>query len=155
MIVIGTIDAVPALYAGTIVFSIGMSLLFPALFGLVVNRAPASERSHAVGTFSLFFDLSQGAGAPILGLAVDASGTDRAAFLTAAVIAVAGLVMARIRLPKATAPAATTPLPDGTTAPDGLGSTSLDHEVVDLADGAAADRTPGGRDEVDQEPLPR
>ena len=103
MVVIGTVDALPALYAGTIVFSIGMSLLFPALFGLVVSRAPASERSHAVGTFSLFFDLSQGAGAPLLGIAVDATGSDRAAFLTAAAIAAVGLVMARIRLPRAIA----------------------------------------------------
>ena len=103
MVVIGTVDAVPALYVGTVVFSIGMSLLVPALFGLAVNRAPASERSHAVGTFSLFFDLSQGVGAPLLGIAVDATGSDRAAFLTAAAIAAVGLVMARIRLPRATA----------------------------------------------------
>ncbi len=99
-VVIAMVDAPLAIGAGTLVFSIGMSLLFPALFGLAINRAPASERSHAVGTFSLFFDLSQGVGAPILGVVVDVAGSDRAAFLAAAVIALAGLVMARIRLPK-------------------------------------------------------
>lgn len=97
---IATVDAGAAIAVGTLVFSVGMSLLFPALFGLTVNRASASERSHAVGTFSLFFDLSQGVGAPVLGIVVDLAGSDRAAFVTAAAIALAGLVMARIRLPR-------------------------------------------------------
>ncbi len=101
--VIAVVDAPAAIAAGTLVFSIGMSLLFPALFGLTVNRAPASERSHAVGTFSLFFDLSQGVGAPALGIVVDVVGTDRSAFVAAAVIALVGLVVARTRLPSAAA----------------------------------------------------
>ena len=75
-----------------------MSLLFPALFSLVVNQAPASERSHAVGTFSLFFDMSQGLGAPLLGIGVDVFGTDRAAFIGGAAFALGGLVLARTRL---------------------------------------------------------
>lgn len=103
VLVIALVDAAAAIAAGTLVFSIGMSLLFPALFGLTVNRAPASERSHAVGTFSLFFDLSQGVGAPLLGLVVYVAGTDRSAFVAAAVIALVGLVMARTRLPRAAA----------------------------------------------------
>ncbi len=99
--VIGLVHEPVAIAAGTLVFSVGMSLLFPALFGLTVNTAPASERSHAVGTFSLFFDLSQGVGAPVLGLVVDAAGGSRpAAFVTATLIALAGLVVARVRLPK-------------------------------------------------------
>lgn len=102
-VLIAAVDAAVAIAAGTLVFSVGMSLLFPALFGLTVNTAPASERSHAVGTFSLFFDLSQGVGAPVLGIVVDVTGTDRAAFVTAAVIALAGLVMARTRLAERTA----------------------------------------------------
>jgi predicted MFS family arabinose efflux permease len=99
MTLIAFVDAIPAIYVGTAVFAAGMSLLFPALFGLVVSRAPAAERSHAVGTFSLFFDLSQGVGAPLLGLAVTLTGTDRAAFVVAAVVALIGLVVARTRLP--------------------------------------------------------
>ena len=99
VLVIAVVEAAPAIAAGTLVFSIGMSLLFPALFGLTVNRAPAAERSHAVGTFSLFFDLSQGVGAPLLGLVVFVVGTDRSAFVAAALIALTGLVVARTRLP--------------------------------------------------------
>jgi len=99
-LLIAAVDAAPAIAAGTLVFSIGMSLLFPALFGLTVNTAPAAERSHAVGTFSLFFDLSQGVGAPVLGVVVDLVGSDRAAFVTAAAIALVGLVVARAKLPR-------------------------------------------------------
>ena len=98
--IIAAVDAPAAIAAGTLVFSIGMSLLFPALFGLTVNTAPAAERSHAVGTFSLFFDLSQGVGAPILGFVVTRVGSDRAAFVTAALIALVGLVLTRTRLPR-------------------------------------------------------
>ncbi|HMJ78789.1 MAG TPA: MFS transporter [Iamia sp.] len=99
-LLIAAVDAALAIAAGTLVFSIGMSLLFPALFGLTVNTAPAAERSHAVGTFSLFFDLSQGVGAPVLGVVVDLVGSDRAAFVTAAAIALVGLVVARAKLPR-------------------------------------------------------
>ena len=46
---------------------LGMSLLYPALFSAALEDVPDHERSQAVGTFSLFFDLSQGVGAPLLG----------------------------------------------------------------------------------------
>lgn len=97
---IGVVTVPPVIFASTVVFSLGMALLFPALFGLVVERAPDHERSHAVGTFSLFFDLSQGVGAPVLGIFVTLSGSDRAAFVAGAVIALVGIVVARVQLPK-------------------------------------------------------
>ena len=78
------------LYAGTFVFSVGMSLLFPALFLQVMHDAPEEERSHAIGTFSVFFDLSQGLGAPILGVLVTLA-DERAAFAAAAVLCGCGL----------------------------------------------------------------
>lgn len=91
-------------WVGTVLLAIGMSFLFPALFTLAVNDAPVEERSHAVGTFSLFFDLSQGLGAPALGLAVTAFGTERAAFVLGALIAVVGLVVANTWLRAAMSP---------------------------------------------------
>ncbi|WP_436792921.1 MFS transporter [Actinospongicola halichondriae] len=98
---IGTVAAVgtvAGLWIGTVLLSLGMSLLFPALFILAVNGAPAEERSHAVGTFSLFFDLSQGLGAPLLGILVTVFGVEQAAFVGGAVMAIAGLVLANTKL---------------------------------------------------------
>lgn len=95
---VAAIASVVGLWIGTILLAVGMSLLFPALFTLAVNNAPANERSHAVGTFSLFFDLAQGLGAPALGLTVTVFGGERAAFVAGAVVALIGLVVANTAL---------------------------------------------------------
>lgn len=96
--VLATVMSTVGLVVGTVLLAAGMSLLFPALFVLAVDRAPADERSHSVGTFSLFFDLSQGLGAPALGLLVTIFGAEQAAFAGGAVIALVGIVMANTKL---------------------------------------------------------
>jgi len=83
-----------ALWVSVAPFAIGMSLLFPALFATVVDRVPENERSQAIGTFSVFFDLANGLGAPFLGLFV-ALGSYRLAFAMGGVIAVVGFVAQR------------------------------------------------------------
>jgi MFS family permease len=102
LLAVGTAGAVLGLWASTIAvylsavaMAMGMSLLFPALFSAVMNATPESERSAAVGTFSLFFDLSQGIGAPLLGLIVAVSDSYRAAFLASVVAALGGFVAQR------------------------------------------------------------
>jgi len=98
---IGTVAAVVdvvGLWVGTVLLALGMSMLYPGLFTLAVNGAPDGERSHAVGSFSLFFDLSQGLGAPILGIIVSLTGAERPAFLFAAGVAVVGLLITNTRL---------------------------------------------------------
>ena len=84
-----------AVYIATVFMAMGMSLLFPALFSAVMNDTPESERSQAVGTFSLFFDLSQGVGAPLLGLVVALSSSYRVAFLTSTLAALGGFAAMR------------------------------------------------------------
>ena len=81
--------SVAAVWIAAGCLALGMSLLYPALFSAALEDVPDHERSQAVGTFSLFFDLSQGIGAPLLGVVVALSG-ERAAFLVAALIAGAG-----------------------------------------------------------------
>jgi predicted MFS family arabinose efflux permease len=71
-------------------------LLFPALFSAAMIGVPEEERSQAVGTFSLFFDLANGLGAPLLGLVVTAT-SYRGAFLASAGVAALGFV-AQLRL---------------------------------------------------------
>ena len=83
--------------------ALGMSLLYPALFSAALDGVPDHERSQAVGTFSLFFDLSQGVGAPLLGVVVALS-SERGAFAVAALIGGAGFWAAA-------SPPAATPTP--------------------------------------------
>jgi MFS family permease len=83
--------SIVAVWLATAAFSIGMSLLFPALFSAVVAQVPEDQRSQAVGTFSLFFDLANGLGAPFLGVVV-ALWSYRGAFAVSAAIAALGFV---------------------------------------------------------------
>lgn len=104
--------AVAALWLGAVGLAVGMSLLYPSLFTAVMFAAPEAERSHAVGTFSVFFDLSMGLGATATGVVVSLS-DERGGFAAAAALALVGLgaqillrhrIGAR-RLPEATATA--------------------------------------------------
>jgi MFS family permease len=86
---------VAGLVAGTAVFAAGMSLLYPALMLLALTAVPDHERGSVVGTFSSFFDLSQGLGALILGGVAAASGY-RGAFAGGAVAALIGVVLLQL-----------------------------------------------------------
>ena len=85
---------VTGLYVSTFVYAMGVSLLYPALFPLVVDGAPESERSQAVATFTLAFDISAGLGAFFLGIVVSLS-SERWAFGVAAVLSFIGLLLVR------------------------------------------------------------
>jgi MFS family permease len=87
------------LYLGTVVFAVGQALYFPALMTLVVRRAPAAERSSAVGTFTAFIEVGFGTGAVTLGIVADAVGY-AGVFLAAAAAAVGGLaLLSRVAVP--------------------------------------------------------
>ena len=85
---------VAGLYVGTAVFAVGMSLLYPALLTLALQGVDDRERASVVGTFSTFFDLSQGLGALILGGVAQAGGYG-ATFAAGAIAAYIGLVLLR------------------------------------------------------------
>jgi MFS family permease len=88
-LVVAAWASVAAVWIAAGALGLGMSLLYPALFSAALDGVPEHERSQAVGTFSLFFDLSQGVGAPLLGLVVALS-SERGAFAVAALIAGTG-----------------------------------------------------------------
>jgi MFS family permease len=84
------------LYVATLVFTLGQSLVYPSLLPLAIGPAPPVERTHAMATFTLFFDVSQGVGAVVLGAVVALSG-ERAAFLVAAAVVASGVLLLRRR----------------------------------------------------------
>lgn len=94
LVVMAAWGSVAGLVVGTAVFASGMSLLYPALLLLAIDRAPAGERASVVGTFSSFFDLSQGLGALGLGVVAELAGY-RGTFAAAGAAAVVGVVVLR------------------------------------------------------------
>ena len=60
------------------------SLLYPSLSLVVVNRVPEARRGAALGTFTGFFDLGVGLGAPLAGIAAALGGYSAAFWLGAA-----------------------------------------------------------------------
>ncbi len=91
-ILLGAWAAPAGVWVSTVTFALGMSLLFPALFAATVAATPESERSLAVGTFSLFFDGANGIAPPLLGVVVSLI-SYRAAFVTTGVIALFGILL--------------------------------------------------------------
>ena len=92
MLVMASWQSTVGLYAATAVFATGMALQYPALIRLVIDAAPDRERSSAVATFSIFFDLSQGVGLFVLGPIVSVGG-EPAAFATASVLSASALLV--------------------------------------------------------------
>ena len=91
LFVIAALPSAFGLYAGVVVFSIGMSMMFPALLALVVNRAEPGDRAFVVASLSMFFDLAFAVGAVIIG-AVVAFTDIRFAFAFGGLCALAGLL---------------------------------------------------------------
>jgi MFS family permease len=79
------------LLVGTVFLAAGASLLYPALLLLALGGAPETERASVVGTFSSFFDLSQGLGSLIVG-GVAAVTSYQGAFGAGAVFAALGFL---------------------------------------------------------------
>jgi MFS family permease len=101
MLVIALWRSPAGLYGGAFVFGIGQAFAFPALMILAVRGAPAFERGAVVGTYSAFVDLAFGLGALSLGAVAHAFGYP-ATFGVSGVIALAGLVLLRVRVRETT-----------------------------------------------------
>ncbi|MBA2496930.1 MAG: MFS transporter [Acidimicrobiia bacterium] len=111
LVAIGAFATTLGLYASAFLYAIGTSLLYPALFPVVIAATPRRERSQAVATFTLFFDVSQAVGAPVLGLVAVVTG-ERGVFVAAGVLAFVGLVVHRSgHLPAAVASGTPCPPP--------------------------------------------
>jgi len=96
MVIMAAWGTTAGLLLGTVAFAAGASLLYPALLLLALAGAPDTERASVVGTFSGFFDLSQGLGSLIVGGVASFAGY-RGAFAAGAVSAAIGVAGLRLR----------------------------------------------------------
>lgn len=101
MVVMASWESTAGLIAGTVAFAAGASLLYPALLLLALGAAPDTERASVLGTFSGFFDLSQGLGSLIVGSVASFAGY-RGAFAAGAIAAGVGVLGLRMRAARAT-----------------------------------------------------
>ncbi|MEP6623741.1 MAG: MFS transporter [Acidimicrobiia bacterium] len=92
MIVIAAWPTVPGLIVGTAIFAFGMSMMYTNLMTLALMGVDEAERASVVGTFSTFFDASQGLGSLIVGVVVSFS-SYRGGFLAGALFALVGLAL--------------------------------------------------------------
>jgi MFS family permease len=85
------------LYGGIGLMSLGVALLYPALFTFAMHRAPTTEHGSAVATVTMAVDAANGLGPLLLGAVVAASGSHRSAFVAAGLLNVVALVVVVIR----------------------------------------------------------
>jgi MFS family permease len=104
LLMIAFAHSLPVALLGGMVMGAAFSLLNPSLMLIAVNRVSASARGAAMGTFTAFFDLGVGIGAPLAGLA--AALTDyEGAFILAAAVAVGSSLLILTTLHRAPQPA--------------------------------------------------
>lgn len=83
--------------AGALAIGAAFSLLYPSLSLIVVNEVSEARRGAALGTFTAFFDLGIGLGAPLAGAAAALSGYE-GSFLLGAAIALSSAVLIAIAI---------------------------------------------------------
>lgn len=97
LVAIALAESLPVAIAGAVAMGAAFSLLFPSLALLVVNRVPEQRRGVAMGTFTAFFDLGVGLGAPLAGAAAAIGGYPASFGLAAAAAAAVVLVVGGLR----------------------------------------------------------
>ncbi|WDZ84864.1 MFS transporter [Micromonospora cathayae] len=99
---------------GGLVVGAGLSLLFPALALLVINRTDPAHQGAALGAFTSFWDLGLVVGSPLAGLVASAAGYP-AVFWVTLLAALASATLSALTPPTPTPPtpppAATPPAP--------------------------------------------
>lgn len=93
LITIGVAQGPVAAFAGAIAMGAAFSTIFPSLALLVINRVAEDRRGIAMGTFTAFFDVGVGLGAPLAGIAAAVGGYGLS-FFVAAVAALAAMAVA-------------------------------------------------------------
>jgi predicted MFS family arabinose efflux permease len=91
----GVIDGAAGLWVSTVGIAVGITLLYPSLIALTARVAASPlERTAAVSTFTMFFEVGTAVGGVALGPVADAAGY-QAAYLVGAAVAASGIVVYR------------------------------------------------------------
>ncbi len=86
---------------GLILFGMGFSGAFPALFAMVVDEAPEAERGTAMSSFNLYYDLGAPVGGYGVGMLVDRGGFGLGFGAVAALAALGFLLLPILNRPAA------------------------------------------------------
>ncbi|MDO8733302.1 MAG: MFS transporter [Actinomycetota bacterium] len=90
------------LYLAMVPLAVGIALQYPGLMALVLSNVDDRTRPSAISTFTMFFDIAQGIGGLVVGLAA-AFGGYRAVFGAGAICSMIGLaVLVGLVLPRYT-----------------------------------------------------
>jgi MFS family permease len=88
------------LLIGGILFALGSALVLPSSMALAIDRAHPGRRGRAMASYSMWFQVGNGLGAAVAGLAADLYGL-RAMYVLALVPPLAGLLIAtRVESPR-------------------------------------------------------
>jgi MFS family permease len=98
LVLIAVAQTLPVALAGGVAMGAAFSLLNPSLMLIALGRVSQQARGAAMGTYTAFFDLGVGLGAPLAGLVAALAGYEAAFFFAAAVcVASALLVLLQLR----------------------------------------------------------
>lgn len=96
LVIVALAANLPTVIIGGLVMGAGLSLLFPSLALIVINRTDKSQQGAALGAFTSFWDVGIAVGAPIAGLIASISSYPAIYYVMAA-CAVASAVLCRAK----------------------------------------------------------
>ena len=103
--IVALAQAWPVAAVGGVVVGFGFATFYPALALWVVDRAGEERRGAALGTFTAFFDVGFGLGAPIAGAVAALAGYETAFWVAAGYAALAGALVVGLGLSRGRPPA--------------------------------------------------
>lgn len=102
LLLVATAPNLAVAVAGGAVMGAGLSLLFPALALIVIDRTPPAQQGGAIGTFTSFWDLGVALGGPLGGIIAGTTSYSAVfAVMLVAALASAGLGALPLRRPAA------------------------------------------------------
>jgi MFS family permease len=112
LLIVALAASLPIVIIGGLVTGAGLSLLFPSLALIVINRTDKSQQGAALGAFTSFWDLGIAVGAPVSGLIASVAGYTAIYYVMAGcAVASAAMSLAKWVPRHATQPGQ--PAPDG------------------------------------------